>query len=80
MRAGILVSALALCVASSLDAQTKKPQREVERFDVSGVPATPTNEREREILLLVKAHRKGDLTDATRIQMLLALAPDTGNS
>lgn len=72
MRAGILVSALALCVASSLDAQTKKPQREVERFDLSGVPATPTNEREREILLLVKAHRKGDLTDATRIQMLLA--------
>ena len=72
MRAAILLSVLVLCVVPSLDAQTKKPQREVERFDVSGVPATPTNEREREILLLVKAHRKGDLTDATRIQMLLA--------
>ena len=72
MRARILVSIAVLCVVPSLAAQTKKPQRDVERFDVSGVPATPTNEREREILLLVKAHRKGDLTDATRIQMLLS--------
>lgn len=72
MRARILLSLALLCVVPSLDAQTKKPQRDVERFDVSGVPATPTNEREREILLLVKAHRKGDLTDATRIQMLLS--------
>jgi len=71
MRAGILLSVLVLCVVPSLDAQTTKSQRDVERFDVSGVPATPTNEREREILLLVKAHRKGDLTDATRIHMLL---------
>lgn len=72
MRAGILLSAVVLCVASSLDAQTKKAQRDVERFDVSGLPATPTNDREREILLLVKVHRKGDFTDATRIQMLLS--------
>jgi hypothetical protein len=72
MRARILLSLAVLCVVPSLDAQTKKPQRDVERFDVSGLPATPTNEREREILLLVKAHRKGDLTDATRIQMLLS--------
>jgi len=72
MRAGILLSAIVLCVASSLDAQTKKAQRDVERFDVSGLPATPTNDREREILLLVKVHRKGDFTDATRIQMLLS--------
>jgi len=71
MRAGILLSVLVLCVVPSLDAQATKSQRDVERFDVSGVPATPTNEREREILLLVKAHRKGDLTDATRIHMLL---------
>ena len=72
MRTGILLSALVLCVASSLDAQTRKPQRDVERFDVSGLPVTPTNNREREILLLVKVHRKGDFTDATRIQMLLS--------
>ena len=72
MRAGILLSALLLCLAPSLDAQTKKPTRDVERFDVSGLPANPTSEVERQILLFVKVHRKGDLTDATRIQMMLA--------
>ena len=72
MRAAILLSALVLCLAPALGAQTKKPPRDVERFDVSGLPPTPTNDREREILLLVKVHRKGDLTDATRIQMLLS--------
>ena len=72
MRARILLSLAVLCAAPPVAAQARKPQRDVERFDVSGVPATPTNEREREILLLVKAHRKGDLTDATRIHMLLA--------
>ena len=72
MRAAILLSALSLCLAPSLDAQTKKPLRDVERFDVSGLPATPSTEVERQILLFVKVHRKGDLTDATRIQMMLA--------
>jgi hypothetical protein len=72
MRAGILLSALLVCLAPSLNAQTKKPQHDVERFDVSGLPATPSNELERQILLFVKVHRKGDLTDATRIHMMLA--------
>jgi hypothetical protein len=72
MRAGILLSALSLCLASSLDAQTKVPPRNVERFDLSGLPATPTNDLERQILLFVKVHRKGDLTDATRIHMMLS--------
>jgi hypothetical protein len=72
MRAAILLSALFLCVAPSLDAQTRKPTRDVERFDVSGLPANPTSEVERQILLFVKVHRKGDLTDATRIHMMLA--------
>src|SRR4030095_7294558 len=72
MRAGILVSALLLCLAPSLNAQAKKPNRDVERFDVSGLPATPSTQAEGEILLLVKVHRKGDLTDATRIHMMLA--------
>ena len=53
MRAGILLSALLLCLAPSLDAQTKKPTRDVERFDVSGLPANPTSEVERQILLFV---------------------------
>lgn len=70
MRAGILLSALLLCVPPSLDAQART--REVERFDVSGLPATPSSEVERQILLFVKVHRKGDLTDATRIHMMLA--------
>lgn len=72
MRAGILLSALILCVAPPLDAQTKVPSRNLERFDVSGLPATPTNDVERQIRLFVKVHRKGDLTDATRIHMMLA--------
>jgi hypothetical protein len=73
MRAGIpLLSTLLLCLAPSLSAQTSKPQRDVERFDVSGLPATPGTEIERQILLFVKVHRKGDLTDATRIHMMLA--------
>ena len=72
MRAGILLSALVLCLAPSLDAQTKTPQRNLERFDISGLPATPSNDVERQILLFVKVHRKGDLTDATRIHMMLA--------
>lgn len=72
MRAGILLSALLLCLAPSLAAQAKKPARDVERFDLSGLPSTPTTDVERQILLFVKVHRKGDLTDATRIQMMLA--------
>ncbi|HEX6050640.1 MAG TPA: hypothetical protein VFZ21_15280 [Gemmatimonadaceae bacterium] len=72
MRAGILLSALLLCLAPSLPAQATKPVRDVERFDLSGLPSTPTTDVERQILLFVKVHRKGDLTDATRIQMMLA--------
>lgn len=72
MRAGIILSAFMLCLASSLDAQARKAPRELERFDVSGLPATPNNEIERQILLFVKVHRKGDLNDATRIHMMLA--------
>lgn len=71
MRAGILLTVLLLCLAPSVAAQTKKP-RDVERFDVSGLPATPTSDLERQILLFVKVHRRGDLTDATRIHMMLA--------
>ena len=72
MRAGIQLVALLLCAAPSIGAQSAKPQRNLERFDVSGLPATPSNETERQILLFVKVHRKGDLTDATRIHMMLA--------
>lgn len=72
MRARILVPVLLLCLAPTIDAQTKTPTRDVERFDVSGLPATPSTDLERQIKLFVKVHRKGDLTDATRIHMMLA--------
>ena len=72
MRARVLVPVLLLCLAPSVDAQTKRPAHDVERFDVSGLPATPATDLERQIALFVKVHRKGDLTDATRIHMMLA--------
>ena len=72
MRARVLVPVLLLCLAPSVDAQTKRSAREVERFDVSGLPATPATDLERQIALFVRVHRKGDLTDATRIHMMLA--------
>lgn len=72
MHARFLLPVLLLCVAPTVDAQTKKPTRDVERFEVSGLPAKPSTDLERQIFLFLKVHRKGDLTDATRIHMLLA--------
>jgi hypothetical protein len=73
MRAGILLSALLLgLTTTSLDAQTKKSTRDLERFDLSGLPAAPNSDAEHQIFTLLRTHRKGDLTDATRIHMLLA--------
>ena len=72
MRARTLVPVLMLCLAPSVDAQAQRSAREVERFDVSGFPATPSTDLERQIALFIKVHRKGDLTDATRIHMLLS--------
>jgi hypothetical protein len=72
MRAAVHLVALLVCVAPSIHAQAAKPQRNVERFDVSGLPSAPSSDVERQILLFVKVHRKGDLTDATRIHMMLA--------
>ena len=63
--------AMLLSLPASVGAQGKKA-RDFERFDISGLPATPTNDNERQIFLFLRAHRKGDLTDATRIHMLLA--------
>jgi hypothetical protein len=72
MRAGILFVAFLFCCASPLVAQGKKQPRDLERFDVSGLPATPKTDVERQIFLFLKVHKKGDLTDATRIHMMLA--------
>ena len=70
MRPAILLTALVLCLTASVDAQ--KPKRDLERFDVSGLPTTPNTDVERQIFLFLRVHRKGDLNDATRIHMLLA--------
>lgn len=72
MRLAIFLSALLLLLPASLDAQAKKSATEFERFDVSGLPATPTTDIERQIALFLRVHRKGDLEDATRIHMMLA--------
>lgn len=73
MRPATILSALLLCLPATLDAQSKtKSVGDLERFEVSGLPATPNSDLERQIFLFLRAHRKGDLTDATRIHMLLA--------
>jgi hypothetical protein len=72
MRARVLLPALLVWLAVPATAQTTKSTRELERFNVSGLPASPSTETERQIFLFLKVHRKGDLTDATRIHMLLA--------
>jgi hypothetical protein len=73
MRCAIIVAASLMSFAASLDAQSKnKPAGDFERFEVSGLPQTPGSDFEKQIFLFLRAHRKGDLTDATRIHMLLA--------
>jgi hypothetical protein len=71
MRAAIIVSAFLLALPLTGDAQRTKA-RDLERFDVSGLPASPNTDIEKQIFLLLRVHRKGDLQDATRIHMLLA--------
>ena len=53
-------------------AQTRAAPHDLERFDVSGLPKVPNDEKERQILLFLRVHKKGDLSDATRIHMMLA--------
>jgi hypothetical protein len=72
MRYATILAALLLWLPASMDAQAKKSASEFERFDVSGLPATPSTDVERQIFLLLRVHRKGDLADATRIHMMLA--------
>ena len=72
MRARVLLPALLLWLAAPVGAQPAKSTRDLERFNVSGLPAAPHSELEQQIFLFLKVHRKGDLTDATRIHMMLA--------
>jgi hypothetical protein len=72
MRPSVFILAALLALPASASAQTAKRTRDVERFDVAGLPKTPGTELEREILLLLRVHKKGDLADATRIHAKLA--------
>lgn len=72
MRIAALLVCLALLLPMAATAQATPRRAELEKFDVSGLPATATTELEKEIFLLLRVHKKGDLTDATRIHMKLA--------
>lgn len=67
----LLIVGLGLALPSPATSQQPKATR-VEQFDLSGLPKSATTEQEREILLLVQHHKRGDLKDATRIHMMLA--------
>jgi hypothetical protein len=72
MRAAIIMLAILVALPQVGHPQGKRPARDLERFDVSGLPKAPSDEKERQILLFLRVHKKGDLTDATRIHMMLA--------
>jgi len=72
MRTSFLILALALAVPTAGLAQAAPKTAGVEKFDVAGLPKTPTTEQEKQIFLMLQYHRRGDLKDATRIHMMLA--------
>ncbi|ODT01402.1 MAG: hypothetical protein ABS52_16790 [Gemmatimonadetes bacterium SCN 70-22] len=69
-----LTVALTLPLAFPLvaEAQANRPARELERFEVGGLPKAPASELEKEIFLLLRVHKKGDYSDASRIHLKLA--------
>jgi hypothetical protein len=72
MRISLLIVALGLALPVTATSQPATKVAAIEKFDLSGLPRTATTDQEREILLLVQYHRRGDLKDATRIHMMLA--------
>jgi len=75
MRSRFLLLAVALAAPVALAAQTTPPAKrgkDVEKFEVAGLPPKPASEIEKEIFALLRTHRKGDLTDASRIHLKLA--------
>ncbi len=71
MRLAISLLTLALVIPVASGAQTSKRARDVERFEVSGLPQTPTSDIEKDIFLFLRIHKKGDLGDASRIHAKL---------
>jgi hypothetical protein len=72
MRFRTFALALALVLPVSAAPQGAPKAANLEKFDVAGLPKTGTNDAERQILQLLRYHKKGDLKDAARIHMMLA--------
>ncbi|HZI30415.1 MAG TPA: hypothetical protein VFD64_19775 [Gemmatimonadaceae bacterium] len=72
MRCRHLLFALALSLPVSVQSQSAPRASGVERFDVTGLPATASSTLEKEIFTLIRYHRRGDLKDAARIHLMLA--------
>jgi len=72
MRTPLLFLALVLTIPVAASPQAAPRTAIVEKFDVAGLPKAATNEEEKQILLMLQYHKRGDLKDATRIHMMLA--------
>ncbi len=72
MRSRFLLLAFALAVPTVTSGQAGKRVKEVERFETAGLPSAPASQIEKEIFALLRMHKKGDLTDASRIHLKLA--------
>jgi hypothetical protein len=67
-----ILLAVALAIPVTVTAQAGARPANPERFDVSGLPQSPSSSREKEIFTLLRYHRRGDLKDAARIHLMLA--------
>jgi hypothetical protein len=72
MRFRHLLIVVALLVPVVAPSQSTPRQTNPERFDVSGLPQAASSTLEKEIFMLLRYHRRGDLRDATRIHLKLA--------
>lgn len=72
MRYRHLLLGVALFVPVIADSQATPRQTNPERFDVAGLPQAASSALEKEIFMLLRYHRRGDLRDATRIHLKLA--------
>ena len=72
MRSLHILLAAALAIPVTATAQKGAQPANPERFDVSGLPQSPSSTREKEIFTLLRYHRRGDLKDAARIHLMLA--------
>lgn len=72
MRYRHLLLGVALFIPVIADSQATPRQTNPERFDVAGLPQAASSALEKEIFMLLRYHRRGDLRDATRIHLKLA--------